>query len=148
MLWFIAPPRSPHLLGVTPSNSVSEGLPFCARFRTDDSTMGISNSANEFLPTHVAKEASFVVIFPANRCQLLHGRFAVPFAKAPLRGKVNVDAVMKGSLHTDELMQAVVAPGIGLATARRMSHVFVMDAPTYPGPPFITDAALEVHPAP
>src|SRR6266700_7081760 len=91
MLWFIAPPRSPHLLGITPSKSVSECLPFYARLRTDDSHLGISNSANEFLPTHVTKEAYFVVILPANRCQLLHGRFAAPFAKAPLRGKVNRD---------------------------------------------------------
>jgi phosphate acetyltransferase len=53
---------------------------------------------------------------------------------------------MKGSLHTDELMHAVVAPGVGLATARRMSHVFVMDVPTYPRPLFITDAALNIYP--
>ena len=64
LLWFIAPPRSPHLMGVTPSKSVREGLPFCARFRTDVSTMGVSNGANEFLPTHVAKEASFVFSTP------------------------------------------------------------------------------------
>ncbi len=57
-----------------------------------------------------------------------------------------VDAVMKGSLHTDELMQAVVAPGIGLQTSRRMSHVFVMDVPAYPRPLFITDAALNISP--
>jgi len=57
-----------------------------------------------------------------------------------------VDAVMKGSLHTDELMHAVVAPGIGLTTDRRMSHVFVMDVPTYPRPLFLTDAALNIYP--
>jgi phosphate acetyltransferase len=57
-----------------------------------------------------------------------------------------VDALMKGSLHTDELMQAAVAPGIGLATARRMSHVFVLEVPTYPRPLFITDAALNIYP--
>ena len=57
-----------------------------------------------------------------------------------------VDAVMKGSLHTDELMHAVLAPNIGLSTARRMSHVFVMDVPTYPRPLFITDAALNIYP--
>jgi phosphotransacetylase/acyl dehydratase len=57
-----------------------------------------------------------------------------------------VDALMKGSLHTDELMHAVVAPGIGLSTARRMSHVFVLDVPTYPRPLFITDAALNIYP--
>ncbi len=57
-----------------------------------------------------------------------------------------VDALMKGSLHTDELMQAVVAPRIGLSTARRMSHVFVLDVPAYPRPLFITDAALTIYP--
>jgi phosphate acetyltransferase len=57
-----------------------------------------------------------------------------------------VEAVMKGSLHTDELMHAVLAPGMGLATARRMSHVFMLDVPTYPRPLFITDAALNIYP--
>ena len=52
-----------------------------------------------------------------------------------------VEALMKGSLHTDEL-----APGIGLSTARRMSHVFVLDVPAYPRPLFITDAALNIYP--
>jgi len=58
----------------------------------------------------------------------------------------DVEALMKGSLHTDELMHAVLAPKIGLATERRMSHVFVMDVPTYPRPLFITDAALNIEP--
>jgi phosphotransacetylase/acyl dehydratase len=57
-----------------------------------------------------------------------------------------VDALMKGSLHTDELMHATVASGSGLATDRRMSHVFVIDVPTYPRPLLITDAALNVAP--
>jgi phosphotransacetylase/acyl dehydratase len=57
-----------------------------------------------------------------------------------------VDALMKGSLHTDELMHAALAPGIGLSTARRMSHVFVMDVPAYPRPLFITDATLNIAP--
>jgi acyl dehydratase len=57
-----------------------------------------------------------------------------------------VEALMKGSLHTDEFMHAVVAPKIGLTTDRRMSHVFVMDVPTYPHPLFLTDAALNIYP--
>jgi len=57
-----------------------------------------------------------------------------------------VDALMKGSLHTDELMQAVLAPGIGLSTARRMSHIFVEDVPTYPRPLFLTDTAINIYP--
>jgi phosphotransacetylase len=53
---------------------------------------------------------------------------------------------MKGSLHTDEFMHAVLAPRIGLATAQRMSHVFVMDVPNYPRPLFLTDAGLNIYP--
>ena len=57
-----------------------------------------------------------------------------------------VDALMKGSLHTDELMHAVVARETGLRTDRRISHVFVMDVPTYPRPLLITDAAINIAP--
>ena len=57
-----------------------------------------------------------------------------------------VDALMKGSLHTDELMAAVVPTSTGLRTARRISHVFVMDVPTYPRLLFVTDAAVNISP--
>jgi len=57
-----------------------------------------------------------------------------------------VGALMKGALHTDELMRAVLDDERGLHTARRMSHVFVVDAPDYPRPLFITDAAINVAP--
>lgn len=56
------------------------------------------------------------------------------------------DALMKGSLHTDELMGAVVRSDTGIRTARRISHVFIMDVPTYPKPLFITDAAVNIAP--
>lgn len=56
-------------------------------------------------------------------------------------------ALMKGSLHTDELMAAVVAKEGGLRTARRVSHVFVMDVPTYPKLLLITDAAVNILPS-
>ncbi len=55
-------------------------------------------------------------------------------------------ALMKGSLHTDELMAAVVHRETGIRTNRRVSHVFVMDVPTYPKPLFITDAAVNISP--
>ena len=57
-----------------------------------------------------------------------------------------VEALMKGSLHTDELMHEVVAKETGLRTARRITHVFVMDVPTFPRPLFITDAAINITP--
>ena len=53
---------------------------------------------------------------------------------------------MKGSLHTDELMRAVTSGQTGLRTARRISHVFIMDAPTYPETLFVTDAAINIAP--
>ena len=57
-----------------------------------------------------------------------------------------VSALMKGALHTDELMHAVVNAANGLRTARRISHVFAMDAPAYPRPLFITDASINIYP--
>ena len=54
--------------------------------------------------------------------------------------------LMKGSLHTDELMGAVVAHDTGLRTGRRISHVFIMDVPRYREPLFITDAAINIAP--
>ena len=56
------------------------------------------------------------------------------------------ELLMKGSLQTDELMRAVTASATGLRTARRISHVFVMDVPTYPEPLLITDAAINIFP--
>ncbi len=57
-----------------------------------------------------------------------------------------VEALMKGSLHTDELMGAVVARDAGIRTARRISHCFVMDVPRYPNALIITDAAVNIVP--
>jgi phosphate acetyltransferase len=56
------------------------------------------------------------------------------------------EALMKGSLHTDELMGAVVKRDTGLRTARRVSHCFVMDVPSHPETLIITDAAVNIAP--
>jgi phosphotransacetylase len=56
------------------------------------------------------------------------------------------EALMKGSLHTDELMSAVVSSASGLRTGRRVSHAFVMSVPTYPKPLIVTDAAINIAP--
>ncbi|MDE2156737.1 MAG: bifunctional enoyl-CoA hydratase/phosphate acetyltransferase [Xanthomonadaceae bacterium] len=55
--------------------------------------------------------------------------------------------LMKGSLHTDELMRAVVAADTGLRTARRLSHVYLMDVPDYARPLLVTDAAINIAPS-
>jgi phosphate acetyltransferase len=56
------------------------------------------------------------------------------------------ELLMKGSLHTDELMRAVTSGTTGLRTARRISHVFIMDVPTHADTLFITDAAINIFP--
>src|SRR3954468_5158486 len=56
------------------------------------------------------------------------------------------EVLMKGSLHTDELMSAIVAREGGLRTGRRISHVFIMDVPTYHKVMIVTDAAINIAP--
>ena len=58
-----------------------------------------------------------------------------------------VEALMKGSLHTDELMGAVVSRQAGIRTARRISHCFIMDVPRHPDALIITDAAVNIAPS-
>ena len=58
-----------------------------------------------------------------------------------------VEALMKGSLHTDELMEAVVSQQAGIRTARRISHCFIMDVPGYTDALIITDAAVNIAPS-
>ena len=74
-----------------------------------------------------------------------HSHAAAEQAVAMARsGKVR--ALMKGALHTDELLAPVVDVSTGLRTERRMSHIFALDVPTYPKPLFITDAAINIYP--
>ena len=60
--------------------------------------------------------------------------------------EAKAELLMKGSLHTDELMAAVVSREGGLRTARRISHVFVMDIPTYHKVLIVTDGAINISP--
>ncbi|WP_146346924.1 bifunctional enoyl-CoA hydratase/phosphate acetyltransferase [Falsiphaeobacter marinintestinus] len=57
-----------------------------------------------------------------------------------------VDMLMKGKIHTDELLRPVVAKDTGLRTERRISHVFALDVPNYPKPLLISDAAINIFP--
>jgi phosphate butyryltransferase len=54
--------------------------------------------------------------------------------------------LMKGSLHSDELLHAILAPEAGLRTGRRLSHVYLFDVPSYPRPLLVTDAAVNICP--
>jgi phosphate acetyltransferase len=78
--------------------------------------------------------------------------FDVPHSEAAAAKAVELiheskgELLMKGSLHTDELMREVASGKTGLRTARRISHVFIMDVPTYSETLFITDAAINIFP--
>ncbi|WP_328406941.1 MULTISPECIES: bifunctional enoyl-CoA hydratase/phosphate acetyltransferase [unclassified Roseovarius] len=65
---------------------------------------------------------------------------------AELAATGQVRAIMKGSLHSDELLGAIISPAAGLRTERRISHAFVMLTNDYPRPFIITDAAVNVQP--
>jgi phosphate acetyltransferase len=73
-----------------------------------------------------------------------HSHEAAARAVALARDR-RVEALMKGSLHTDEFMDAIIGEE-RLRTARRMSHVFMIDTPGYPKPLFVTDAAINIYP--
>ena len=74
-----------------------------------------------------------------------HSHAAAAAAVALVRSR-EAELLMKGSLHTDELLGAVIARETGLRTGRRLSHAFVMDVPTYHKVLIITDAAINIAP--
>ena len=71
---------------------------------------------------------------------------ASAFRAVELIREGQASVLMKGSLHTDELMGAVVAGETGLRTGRRLSHCFVMDVPGREEPLIVTDAAVNINP--
>ncbi len=94
-----------------------------------------------------ATAASIGVDLARFRCvDAAHSHDAAEKAVALVRSG-EADALMKGSLHTDELMGAVVARETGLRTGRRISHCFVMDVPNHADPLIITDAAVNIAPS-
>lgn len=92
----------------------------------------------------VAEEES-VDLAPYRIVSTEHSVAAAQAAVAMVRTG-EIDSLMKGSLHTDELMAAVVPSATGLRTARRISHVFIMDVPAYPHILLVTDAAINIAP--
>ena len=103
-----------------------------------------------------------VLVGPANKIKATAARYNLNISNFDLVDAPHSDAaaargvelvhegkgelLMKGSLHTDELMRAVTASAGGLRTNRRISHVFVMDVSTYAETLFITDAAINIFP--
>jgi len=103
-----------------------------------------------------------VLVGPEKRIRALAAEFKLDLADYPivdtphseasaeaavsLAREGKAEALMKGSLHTDELMSAVVKRETGLRTARRISHCFVMDVPALQQPLIVTDAAVNIAP--
>jgi len=71
---------------------------------------------------------------------------AAAYKAVAMARNAQVEAIMKGALHTDELMRPVVDREGGLRTDKRMSHVYAVDSPAYPRALFITDAAVNIYP--
>ena len=90
-------------------------------------------------------EAEGVDLAPFRIVPTEHSHAAAQQAVAMARSG-DVESLMKGSLHTDEVMGAVVASATGLRTERRVSHIFVMDVPAYPRLLLVTDAAINIAP--
>jgi phosphate acetyltransferase len=112
-----------------------------------------------------AAEAGIIVpilVGPSERIKRVAGDFKIDISRNQLVDTPHSDAaaskavelihqgkgelLMKGSLHTDELMRAVTSSSTGLRTARRISHVFIMDVPSHSDTLFITDAAINIFP--
>jgi len=104
-------------------------------------------------PILVGPEAKIREIAAAHNIQLgqlrivdaPHSHAAAAQAVALVR-QGEAELLMKGSLHSDELLGAVVAKETGLRTGRRVSHVFIMDVPTYHKVLVVTDAAINITP--
>jgi len=92
-----------------------------------------------------AAEAASLDLSPYRLVPVEHSEAAAAMAVA-MAQKGEVRALMKGSLHTDEFMHPIVTSTSGLRTERRLSHVFVLDVPTYDRPLFITDGAINISP--
>jgi phosphate acetyltransferase len=90
-------------------------------------------------------EQSGIDLGPYQVVDAAHSHAAAQQAVALVRAGEAL-ALMKGSLHTDELMAEIVRKDTGLRTERRISHAFIMDVPTYPKPLVVTDAAINIFP--
>lgn len=122
---------------------------------SEDALNGVIEAANVGLidpiligPSHKIKAIADTLNTDISAFEILD----VPHSNAAAEMAVNLvhqgkaEAIMKGSLHTDELMKEVVKSAGGLRTERRISHVFVMARETYHKPFIITDAAINITP--
>jgi phosphate acetyltransferase len=122
---------------------------------SDVALRGTVEAAAEGLiePTLIANEVelralSVKIGVDISRFPILHAETEVKAAELSVAmcRSGNAQAMMKGSLHTDELMKVAMTRDTGLRTSRRITHVFVMDTPAYARTLLITDAAINIEP--
>jgi phosphate acetyltransferase len=149
------PPQSKYERLIARAKQVPAAITVVAHPCDETSLRGAVDAAQAgiIIPILVGPAAKISAV--AQRHGLDIGRFQVvdaPHSDAAAAKAVQLireskgELLMKGSLHTDELMRAVASGQTGLRTARRISHVFIMDVPTYPETLFITDAAINTFP--
>ena len=146
--------RYQHLLSMTDG---LEPIPIAVVHPCDTESLGGPLQAAEeglVIPVLIGPEAKIRAVAEAEGYDLTGVRIIdVPHSHAAAETAVamarngEVEALMKGSLHTDELMSEVVSKTGGLRTARRISHVFIAEVPTYGHPLLITDAAINIEPS-
>jgi phosphate acetyltransferase len=121
----------------------------------DDALLGPLHAAEQGLidpiligPERKIRDAAAKAEMDIDRYRLIateHSHAAAETAVAMVRAG-EAEALMKGSLHTDELMHEVIRKDTGLRTARRISHAFVIAVPTFARPLILTDAAINIYP--
>jgi phosphate acetyltransferase len=140
---------------VAKAKSVQPAVTFVVHPCDETSLRGAIDAANEGMIKAVLVGPQQKISATAKQCGIqLDGTTIVdaPHSEAAAAKAVELiregkgELLMKGSLHTDELMRYVTSGSTGLRTARRISHVFVMDVPTYSETLFITDAAINIFP--
>ena len=149
------PPESKYERLIARAKGISAAKTVVVHPCDETSLRGVTQAASAGLivPILVGPRAKITAVADAYKFDIAafevidaaHSEAAATKAVALIReGKGEL--LMKGSLHTDELMRAVTASATGLRTERRISHVFVMDVPRYAETLFLTDAAINIFP--
>ena len=140
---------------ITAAQEVPSAVTIVAHPCDETSLRGALEAAEYRLivPVLIGPESKIRQVAADNRLDLRsHEIIDVPHSHAAAAQAVTLiregrgELLMKGSLHTDELMREVTASATGLRTERRISHVFVMDVPGHADTLFITDAAINIFP--
>jgi phosphate acetyltransferase len=145
-----------HYLGLIARANAKPAVKTAIVWPCDEVSLGGAIQAfkdNLIVPVLVGSEAKIVSLAESMKIDLGSIRIidvgesrTAAIKAVELARKGEVQMLMKGSLHTDELMGAVVSREGGMRTGRRISHVFALDVPSYHKPLLVTDAAINIQP--